>query len=112
MNSVMSALMAAIASLKSADSLSARSFITWTVSFVTDSCSDLAHRLFLKPAGEPGLFWRAEGGCGDSTGELFGVDTFFSVGVEHNTVEKMVGSLGNEFMGFENIGEVIFVHFV
>ena len=35
-----------------------------------------------------------------------------SVGVEHNTVEKMVGSLGDEFMGFENIGEVIFVHFV
>merc|ERR1719420_2901393 len=58
-DSMMSVLMAAIASLKSADSLSARSFIAWTVSFETDSCSDLAHRLFLKPSGEPGLFWRA-----------------------------------------------------
>ena len=35
-----------------------------------------------------------------------------SVGVEHDTVEKMVCCLGDEFMGFENIGEVIFVHFV
>ena len=37
---------------------------------------------------------------------------FTSVGVEHDIVEEMSCSLGDEFMSFENIGEVIFVHFV
>ena len=48
-----------IASLKSGLLASARVFINSTVSSETDSCWDLAHRLFLKPAGEPGLFWSA-----------------------------------------------------
>ena len=48
-----------MASLKSGLLLSARAFINSTVSFETDSFWDLAHRLFLKPAGEPGLFWSA-----------------------------------------------------
>lgn len=37
---------------------------------------------------------------------------FTSVGVEHDIVEEMISSLGDEFMSFENIGEVIFVHFM
>ena len=48
-----------IASLKSGLLLSARSFMSWTVSSETETFCDLAHRLFLKPAGEPGLFWSA-----------------------------------------------------
>ena len=35
-----------------------------------------------------------------------------SVGFEHDAVEEEVSGLGNEFMGFENISEVVFVHFV